>query len=259
MKQLFFASFCLFFFGIFAQTSGTLSFTFTQTPHTSYTGTKNVMAVWIQSSTGNFIKTRARYVGNGTKDHLPTWAVNSGGTAGNATSVNCNVVGAISGATLTNFATRTFSWDGTDANGNLVVDGTYKITVESTWNHGAAGGTLTTYTFVKGPNPDVQAPANDANFTNVALSWSPSGASISNLDPIMFTLQPNPTTDGKFSINGLLLNDEVVVYDINGSIVFSGTASTDMMTLDLDVSNGTYLLKVTRNFVSREERIVINN
>ena len=34
-----------------AQTQGTLTLSFTQTPHTSYQGTKNVMAVWIESST----------------------------------------------------------------------------------------------------------------------------------------------------------------------------------------------------------------
>jgi hypothetical protein len=259
MKNLFFAIFCFCSFGIFAQTAGALTLTFTQTPHTSFQGTRNVMAVWIQSSTGSFVKTRARNVGNGTKDHLPTWAVNSGGTAGNATSANCNVVGAISGATLTNFSTRTFTWDGTDASGNLVADGTYKITIESTWNHGANGGTVTTYTFVKGPNPDVQAPANDANFTNIALAWNPSGASVNTIEPIVFTIQPNPSVDGKVSFNGLKANDEVVVYDLNGAIVFSGVSTLDeIFTIDLHVDNGTYLVKVTRDFISKEERIVIN-
>ena len=99
MKQTLFIIFCVLFSILKAQTSGSLTLTFTQTPHTSFQGTKNVIAVWIQSSTGTFVKTRARNVGNVTKDHLPTWAVNSGGTAGNATSANCNVVGATSGAT----------------------------------------------------------------------------------------------------------------------------------------------------------------
>lgn len=259
MKQKLFILFCVLFSILRAQTSGSLTLTFTQTPHTSFQGTKNVIAVWIQSSTGTFVKTRARNVGNVTKDHLPTWAVNSGGTAGNATSANCNVVGATSGATLTNFSTRTYSWDGTDVSGNLVPDGTYKITVESTWNHGANGGTVTTYTFVKGPNPDVQTPANDANFTSIALAWNPSGASISALEPIAFTIQPNPSLDGKVSLNGLKKNDEIQVFDLNGALVFSGISSTDgEYSIDLDVANGTYLMRVTRDFVSKEERIVIN-
>ena len=254
MKQLLFATICLFSFGMLAQTSGTLTLTFTQTPHTSYTGTKNVMAVWIQSSTGSFVKTRARNVGNGTKDHLPTWAVNAGGTAGNATSANCNIVGATTGATLTNFSTRTFTWDGTDASGNLVADGTYKITVESTWNHGASGGTVTSYTFVKGANPDVQAPANDANFTSIALAWNPSGAAINTIEPIQFTLKPNPSLDGKITMNGLQANDVVNVYDLNGALVFFATVATDDV-FSMDLST---VVKVSRGFSSKEERILIN-
>jgi hypothetical protein len=73
------------------------------------------MAVWIQSSTGAFVKTRARNAGGGTSDHLPVWAVNAGGSAGNCLTASCNTVGAVTGATLNNFSTRNFSWDGTDA------------------------------------------------------------------------------------------------------------------------------------------------
>ncbi|MEY3844869.1 MAG: hypothetical protein RL293_1291, partial [Bacteroidota bacterium] len=58
MKSLFFSITLLACTFIQAQTQGTLSFSFTQTAHTSYTGNKNVLAVWIQSSTGTFIKTR---------------------------------------------------------------------------------------------------------------------------------------------------------------------------------------------------------
>ena len=89
-----------------AQTPGTLNFTFTPTSHSGYQGTKNVLAVWIQSSTGAFVKTKLRYAGNSTKDHLPTWAVNAGGSSTNCLSSNCNVVGATTGATLSNFASK---------------------------------------------------------------------------------------------------------------------------------------------------------
>ena len=112
MKSLFFSITLLACTFIQAQTQGTLSFSFTQTAHTSYTGNKNVLAVWIQSSTGTFIKTRLRYAGGGTADHLPTWAVNSGGTANNALGTSCNVVSAATGATLTNFSAKNVSWDG---------------------------------------------------------------------------------------------------------------------------------------------------
>lgn len=258
IKTLFIVSLVLTTF-CFSQTAGTLSLTFTQTPHTSYTGTKNVMAVWIQSSTGSFVKTRARNVGNGTNDHLPTWAVNAGGTANNCLSANCNVVGAVTGATLNNFATRTFSWDGTDVSGNQVPDGTYRITVESTWNHGANGSTVTTYNFVKGANPDVQSPANDANFTSIALAWNPSGAELTPIEPLSFSLLPNPSVNGKVTISGVLSLDFITVFDLKGGEVFTEKVSSEGL-IELDLSNqtpGTYLVKVTRGFVSKEERIVI--
>ena len=260
MKNLILLLICLCSIEIYSQTAGTLTLSFAQTPHTSFQGTRNVMAVWIQSSTGTFVKTRARNVGTVTKDHLPTWAVNSGGTAGNATGANCNVVGAVSGATLTNFSTRNFSWDGTDVNGNIVPDGTYKITVESTWNHGASGGTIVSYTFVKGVNPDIQAPANDANFTNIALAWNPSGASIPNIEDLNYSVQPNPSLDGNVSISGLKLNDLVEVYDMSGALLLSQkNLSEELFTVDLSSkANGFYILKVTREFLSKEERIIIN-
>ena len=39
-----------------AQTQGTLSFSFTQTAHTSYTGNKNVLAVWINQAQERLLK-----------------------------------------------------------------------------------------------------------------------------------------------------------------------------------------------------------
>ena len=112
MKSLFLSISLLVCTVLSAQTTGTLTLTFTQTPHTSYQGTKNVMAVWIESSTGTFVKTRARNAGGGTSDHLPVWAVKSGGSAGNCLTTSCNTVGTITGATLNNFSARNFSWDG---------------------------------------------------------------------------------------------------------------------------------------------------
>lgn len=82
-------------------TPGTLTFTFTQVAHSPcYTGSRNVLAVWIQTSSGAFVKTKLRNAGGSTSDHLPTWAVNSGGTAANCMSSACNKTDATTGATL---------------------------------------------------------------------------------------------------------------------------------------------------------------
>lgn len=163
---------------VFAQTPGTLTCKFTPVAHSPcYSGTKSVMAVWIQTSAGGFVKSKLRNVGSGTKDHLPSWAVNSGGTAGNATAAACNITDATTGATLSSFTAKTITWDGKNvagtANGTTVADGVYKVTIQETWNHGTASTVLVSYTFTKGPAPDHQAPPNDANFTNVTLDWIP--------------------------------------------------------------------------------------
>jgi hypothetical protein len=231
-----------------AQTPGTLNFTFTPTSHSGYQGTKNVLAVWIQSSTGAFVKTKLRYAGNSTKDHLPTWAVNAGGSSTNCLSSNCNVVGATTGATLSNFASKIISWDGTDKNGLLVADGVYKVTIQETWNHGSAYSTTVSYTFTKGPNQDIQTPANDANFTNVALAWNPSGAGVEE-DPTIFQAKifPNPSTSGIFTINSENAT-QLEVYNLKGEQVlidsfdqFAGAKTIDLSAHPI----GTYFVYVT--------------
>jgi len=172
----------LFSVNLFAQTSGTFTFSFTPvTMSPGYTGTKNVLAVWIQTSAGAFVKTKIRYAGGGTSDHLPTWSVNAGGTAGNCLSAppNPNVTDATTGATLASFTAKTITWDGKNvsgtANGTLVADGAYKITIQETWNHGTGGTVTTSFPFTKGPAADHQTPANTANFTNIKLDWVPIG------------------------------------------------------------------------------------
>ena len=164
----------------FSQTSGTLTFNFTEvsksTGQTYGSLGKHVLAVWIQANSGTFTKSRMRYAANGTADHLPTWAVNSGGTSGNCMATACNKVGATTGASLSSFAARSFTWDGTDATavvGALVPDGIYKVTIEETWNHGTTATAVRSFTFTKGPNSDIQSPTADANFSGISLQWIP--------------------------------------------------------------------------------------
>jgi hypothetical protein len=244
-----------------AQTQGTLTLSFTQTPHTSYQGTKNVMAVWIQSSTGAFVKTRARNAGGGTSDHLPVWAVNAGGSAGNCLTSSCNTVGAITGATLNNFSTRNFSWDGTDASGNVVADGTYKITVESTWNHGSAATTTRSYTFVKGAAADVQTPASDANFTGISLAWNPGGVGVEEkTSDMIVSIQPNPSLNGVFNVE---FNYAIRVSAVNlaGEEVYTEDVQMNELSKTVNLSNltsGVYFICVTNGTSVSKHKVVIN-
>lgn len=244
-----------------AQTTGTLTLAFSQTPHTSYQGTKNVMAVWIETSTGTFVKTRARNAGGGTSDHLAVWAVKSGGPAGNCLAANCNVLGAITGATLSNFGNRNFSWDGTDASGNVVPDGTYKITVESTWNHGSAATTTRSYTFVKGAAQDIQTPASDANFTNITLAWNPAGSGLAEKTPeIIVSIKPNPSANGVFNVT-FNYATRVSAINLAGEEVYAEEVKMNEVYKEVDLSNltsGVYFICLTNGSAVSKHKVVFS-
>jgi len=244
-----------------AQTTGTLTLAFSQTPHTSFEGTKNVMAVWIESSTGTFVKTRARNAGGGTSDHLAVWAVKSGGSAGNCMSASCNTLGATTGATLSNFGNRNFSWDGTDVSGNILPDGTYKITVESTWNHGSAATTTRSYTFVKGAAQDVQTPASDANFTNISLAWNPAGSGlVENTLEMVVSIQPNPSANGVYNVE-FNYATKVSAMNLAGEEVYTEDVKMNEVSKTVDLSNvstGVYFICVTNGSAVSKHKVVIN-
>jgi len=242
------------------QSTGNLSLSFTQTPHTSYTQNKNVMAIWIQTSTGTFVKTRNRNVGGGTNDHLPTWAANSGGPASNATSGACNIVGATTGATFTSFTTRTSTWDGTDVSGAVVADGTYKITIQSTWNHGASATTTRSFTFTKGPNADIQTPADDGNFTGISLSWIPSASALEETAAqFNLNIYPNPSNDGIFTVEYTSANS-IEVLDILGNSIQSLKLEEEAGTAIVDLSrysNGMYFLRISDGLKTTERKLML--
>lgn len=251
-----------------AQTAGTLTFSFTPTSHTGYQGTKNALAVWIQTSAGGFVKTKLRYAGagNGTSDHLPTWAVNSGGTAANCMATACNKTDATTGATLASFTAKTITWDGKNvsgtANGTTVADGVYKVTIESTWNHGTTGTTVVSYSFTKGPNAVHLTPTGDANFSNIKLDWVPTSTTgIEDAEQNGgISIYPNPT-DGIFNIDFKKANT-IRVINMLGSVVVEekvnesgpGTKSIDLG----NFPNGIYWINVSNTEGSWNYKAILN-
>lgn len=250
-------------FSVYSQTDGTLTFTFTPvTQSPCYTASRNVMAVWIQSSTGGFIKTKLRRVGAVTADHLPTWAVNSGGPASNALSTSCNTVDATTGATLTSFTAKTITWDGKNTSSVTVPDGTYKITIQETWNHGSASTVTKSYTFTKGPNADNQTPADDTHFTAVTLNWVPAGLGTKQIeDEQNVSISPNPSYDGMFSVNYETAN-KITVTNIFGSVLFEETVDETIagsMTIDLhNFPNGIYFVTIFNREKSIQKKLVLS-
>lgn len=121
----------------------------------------HVLAIWIENSSGVFVKTLMRYAIK--RDvYLTNWVGNS------AKSVTTD---AATGATLTSHATRTATWNGANASGTVVADGTYKVCMELTDDNRT--GNFSTFTFTKGPTAVTLTPANAPSFSSISIKWVP--------------------------------------------------------------------------------------
>jgi hypothetical protein len=261
-----------------AQTTGTLTFSYNQpvptSPKPSYTG-YCVTAVWIENSAGTFIKTKMRYVGNSTSDHLPTFAVKAGGTASNALASGVNVTDAATGATRKNtttpvgFGAQSFVWDGKNVNGSVngttVPDGVYKVWIESTWVDSGSNNhqELSSYSFTKGPTSATTTAVGDAYVNSIVMTWTATGLGVNdNVAPnTQVVIHPNPTKgliniDFKNEINTIKISNMLgqTVYDEKVSDSASGTTKT----LDLTkFENGVYIVNVTNSEGTSNYKVVL--
>jgi hypothetical protein len=139
-----------------ANSTGTLSVSVTTVaPGGSYQP-KNVVAIWIETNTGVFVKSLLVYA-NARMSDLTTWSSNS----------SKNTVNAITGATQSSNGTRACTWNGTDVSGNVVVDGTYLVCM----NVADGRVAFASFPFTKGTAAVTLNPANVTNFTNISISW----------------------------------------------------------------------------------------
>ncbi len=252
-----------------AQTTGNLTFSFTGVSRSGYSGTKHALAVWIQKSDGTFVKTKMRYAGpgGGTDDHLPTYGVNAGGSAGDCLS-RTNATDATTGATLGSYTAKTIVWDGKGvngtANGAVVPDGVYQVTIETTWNHGTAGTAKRSFTFTKGPTGVTMSPANDANFTNISLKWTPTGLAVE--DNISLNAQvkiyPSPSNTGLFNIDFKNEINKIKVIDILGKVVYNEDLTQSIgttKTLDFtSFENGIYVINVSNDAGTSNYKVILD-
>jgi hypothetical protein len=252
-----------------AQTAGTLTFTFTEASHAStYNGNaQHVLAVWIQTNAGAFVKTKMRYAGGGTSDHLPTWATQASCTGGSCISTGCNTLDGLTGATKSTWGTYTVTWDGKKgaaATGTLQPDGIYKVTIQSTWNHGTTGTATTSYTFTKGAAVDQHTVANTTNFTNVAINWQPStttGIDEATAENPSVSVYPNPS-NGSFNVDyknatsiKVINTLGVLAYETKiDETVSEGTKNIDLS----NFANGIYIINVSNGNSSINHKVVLN-
>jgi len=158
-----------------------LTVAFDTTPNGGTFMPKNVVAVWIENSAGQFVKTIGRWA-NVRKVDLVAWVAASGTDAD-----------AVSGATRLDHSQRlTAMWDLKDRAGAVVPDGTYTIRMEladanvtlPAQNHQG------TFTFDKGAAGSMQSGLSNGGFLNVDVTFA-AGAQCNN-----GAVDPGETCDG---------------------------------------------------------------
>jgi hypothetical protein len=140
-----------------------VSVLFKTTPTGGQFAPRNVVAVWITDGNGVFVKTIGRWADT-RKSDLVAWNQASGGDAD-----------AVSGATRLDHSIQLAAqWDLKSRAGAVMPDGTYTIHIElsDSQTSSTAPNHEATYTFVKGPSPQVQTPADANGFTGVKITYA---------------------------------------------------------------------------------------
>jgi hypothetical protein len=145
--------------------NGTLQITATSPPHGGPYAPQNVVAIWIVSPSGSFVRTIGRWA-DVRKQHLVAWGAAAGPD-----------VDAISGATRPNHNTQlTATWDMKLASGTLVGNGTYTVRMEMADSNAnmASQNRQGTFTFLKSATPQTQTNLSNGGFSNVTITFTPS-------------------------------------------------------------------------------------
>lgn len=248
MKKFYFLSLLAFLMAgnLSAQTYGHLNVSIATSETGGNYAPRNIVAVWIENENGDFVKTLLAYAQN-RKTHLNIWQASTA-----AAGVEFNDVDAITGPTRTSHSTRECLWNGLDYNQNLMPDGTYSVWMELTDKNGT--GNYTSFSFTKGPDPETLTPDNAPSFSNILISWEPSGTGILEEDNILFEISNNPG-NGIYQIKGAAF-DLIEVYSMNGSFVLSTKENT------IDITNspeGMYLIKIFQNNKQSIKKVLKTN
>ena len=150
------------------EAKGSVRVTFTTTPSGGNYAPNNVVALWIQNGGGAHQRTVGLWSAVRTQ-HLVSYRAAAGVE-------NVLPADAISEASRLNHqGTLTVLWNLKDKAGNLVPDGTYTIRLELADENATTAGQNNqgTFTFVKGPNPQVQTGLANGGFTNVTIDYDP--------------------------------------------------------------------------------------
>ncbi len=204
----------IFISSLSAQTEGTLtvSATTSQTSTPTYKP-ENIVAIWVEDSSGKFVKTLLAYAGV-RKQYLHAWkAVTT--IAGSV----YNTVDAQTGATQTSHAARACTWNGKNRSSVLVADGTYTLKMELTDNDGAKQN-LASFTFTKGTSIQTLTPATTSGFSNISIEWVPLNTAIEKVEESgKYIIYPNPAGNF-FNVTGDDIK-RIEICNLDGKKIYS--------------------------------------
>lgn len=191
MSTLFRFMISLFLLFAFLASTGTaaetLTVTFTSTDAGGNYGNNHIIAVWIETNTGTFVKTIGDWSAT-RRSSLVQWRAKAGTSDADA----------VLGATRTSYVSRTTTWDMTQKSGGTAIDGIYKVwfeTVNANLTSANAGTTSitganrTSVSFNKDGNASIVGPISQDKYTNITLNYSGRVAA-----PPSFTTQPASQT-----------------------------------------------------------------
>ncbi len=221
--------------GLFAQTSGVLTVTTTTDDAGGNYAPRNILAIWVENESGEFVKTLMAYAAN-RKTHLNIWQASTA-----AAGSEFNVTDAITGATRPSHSVRECTWNATDFNGNLVSDGTYKLWMELTDKNGT--GNYSSFSFLKAEIDTIMTPFNLPSFQNITIHWNPAGVGIfSEPEKAEYSVSNNPGS-GIYQIKGKEF-DLAQVMTMSGELLFETKSSV----IDLSKhTSGMYLIYISRD------------
>jgi hypothetical protein len=133
---------------------------------------RNVGAVWIETSSGMFVKTIERWAGIRAV-HLTTWTMVSGGWGGFFGGGNAaDMMDAVSRATLRSHEMHHVMWNMKDSKGQVVPDGMYNVVIEVADDNRkpSASGKVA---FMKGPAPQMATAPDKAPWSGFSLTYQP--------------------------------------------------------------------------------------
>lgn len=144
------------------KTPGALGIQFTTSTYKGTYAPDHVIAVWVESNSGTFVKTL--YVKAAQrKQHLTNWlkATSSG-----------NTTDAVTGATLSSHAVINCNWNGTDISSAVVGNGTYKLCIEYT-ESSSGSSKFASFTFDKATAASTVTPSATAGISGITITWTP--------------------------------------------------------------------------------------